>query len=94
LIPARAAAPPSDVNNVLVDEGYRRAKAVVNSFRLWSRRNRMKFGLERHQNVIGSMARGAEKSEARGQADRFSGSAFVLCLTLLRCVMTDVEPRL
>jgi hypothetical protein len=38
LIPARAAAPPSDVNKILVDEGYRRAKAAVNSFRLWPRR--------------------------------------------------------
>jgi hypothetical protein len=34
LIPARAAAPPSDVNKILADEGYRRAKAVVNSLGL------------------------------------------------------------
>jgi hypothetical protein len=38
LIPAGAAAPPSDVNKILADEGYRRAKAVVNSLGLWRRR--------------------------------------------------------
>ena len=38
LIPARAAAPPSNVNGFLAEEGYRRAKAVVNSLGLWRRK--------------------------------------------------------